>query len=117
MSNIREFLIRTPERAVAVIRGNLRDAVIEIHRSLMSLPLDAVVFYHQEVRWRYGPYPLIWRQIADGLGRWFTNTAAPSKLATPTKSGLCCTSAVSICRSASSAWRSVLSMMSPTRPL
>ena len=41
MSNIREFLIRTPERAVAVIRGNLRDAVIEIHRSLNMV--DAVV--------------------------------------------------------------------------
>lgn len=30
----REFQIRTPERALAVIRGNLRDTVLEIHRLL-----------------------------------------------------------------------------------
>jgi hypothetical protein len=42
MSNrIREFQIRTPERALTVIKGNLRDAVLEIHR-LLSMA-DAVV--------------------------------------------------------------------------
>jgi hypothetical protein len=40
-NDIREFQIRTPERALAVIRGSLRDAVIEIHRSLSMV--NAVV--------------------------------------------------------------------------
>lgn len=40
-NNIREFQIRTPERALGVIRGNLRDAVVEIH-GLLSI-VDAVV--------------------------------------------------------------------------
>jgi len=42
MSNyIREFQIRTPERALTVIKGSLRDAVLEIHRLLNMA--DAVV--------------------------------------------------------------------------
>lgn len=40
-NNIAEYQIRTPERGLAAIKGNLRDAVIEIHRSLSVV--DAVV--------------------------------------------------------------------------
>lgn len=62
-TDIREFQIRTPDRAVGVIRGSLRDAVLEIHRSL-SMSRVVVSAYLDEDPSR----PLVTGYM-DGLGR------------------------------------------------
>lgn len=62
-TDIREFQIRTPDRAVGVIRGSLRDAVLEIHRSL-SMSRVVVSAYLDEDTSR----PLVTGYM-DGLGR------------------------------------------------
>jgi hypothetical protein len=62
-NNIREFQIRTPERSLAVIRGNLRDVVLEIHR-LLSMTRAVVSAYLSE-----DPSRPIITGYMDGQGR------------------------------------------------
>jgi len=62
-NDIREFQIRTPDRALPAIRGNLRDAVFEIHR-LLSMTRVIVSSYLSE-----DPSRPIVTGYMDGSGR------------------------------------------------
>ena len=62
-NDIREFQIRTPDRALPAIRGNLRDAVFEIHR-LLSMTRAVVSAYLSE-----DPSRPIVTGYMDGSGR------------------------------------------------
>lgn len=62
-TNIREFQIRTPDRTMGVIHGTLRDAVLEVHRSL-SMSRVVVSAYLGDDPSR----PLVTGYM-DGLGR------------------------------------------------
>jgi hypothetical protein len=64
-NNIREFQIRTPKRSLTVIRGNLRDAVLEIHR-LLSMTNAVVSAYPSEDQSR----PIVTGYM-DGSGQIF----------------------------------------------
>ena len=62
-NDIREFQIRTPDRALPAIRGSLRDAVFEIHR-LLSMTRAVVSAYLSE-----DPSRPIVTGYMDGSGR------------------------------------------------
>ncbi|MGA2535927.1 MAG: hypothetical protein ABSF53_07930 [Terracidiphilus sp.] len=62
-NDIREFQIKTPDRALTAIRGNLRDAVLEIHR-LLSMTRAVVSAYLSE-----DPSRPIVTGYMDGSGR------------------------------------------------
>jgi hypothetical protein len=79
-NDIREFQIRTPERALAVIRGSLRDAVIEIHRSLsmVNAVMSAVLTEGQSQPTLTGYMDgsgqiLVYRYLTSGVGTEFEN--------------------------------------------
>ena len=80
MSNdTREFQICTPERALSTVRGNLRDAVIAIHRSLsmVNAVVSAIpVGQSQTILSGYmdgSGKILIYRYLASGNGTEFEN--------------------------------------------
>jgi len=62
-NDIREFQIRTPDRALTAIRGSLRDAVLEIHR-LLSMARAVVSAYLSE-----DPSRPVITGYMDGSGR------------------------------------------------
>jgi len=62
-NEIREFQIRTPDRALSAIRGSLRDAVLEIHR-LLSMTRAVVSAYLSE-----DPSRPVITGYMDGSGR------------------------------------------------
>jgi hypothetical protein len=62
-NEIREFQIRTPDRALSAIRGSLRDAVLEIHR-LLSMTRAVVSAYFSE-----DPSRPVVSGYMDGSGR------------------------------------------------